>query len=99
MCPVAITLQQIAELFGNVSQSKIPTQTSPSNKLHPILVEGCSELCKSGKKNEIRDPTCKSKVHNNNVFEHLCNNSSSPRTLNQPQLDDVAANPTLFKNN
>ena len=48
---------------------------------------------------EIGDPTCKSKVHNNNVFEHLMKQFFESQNLEStppnPKPNDVVTNPTL----
>ena len=59
------------EIFGNVAESKSLAITSPSDKLHPILMEDCIELGNVVKSNEILDLVCKFEVHDNCVFEHL----------------------------
>ena len=59
------------DIIGNAAESKSHAITSPSDKLHPILMEDCIELGNVVKSNEILDPACKSEVHNNSVFEHL----------------------------
>ena len=89
------------DIIGNAAESKSPTITSPSDQLHPILMEDCTELGNVVKSNEILDPTCKSEVHNNNVFQHLMqcffdseNHKSTPPS---PIVDDVPRDPTLFE--
>ena len=59
------------DIIGNAAESKSPAITSPSDQLHPILMEDCTELGNVVKSNEILDLVCRFEVHNNNVFEHL----------------------------
>ena len=59
------------DIIGNAAESKSLAITSPSDQLHTILMEYCTKLGNIMKSNEILDPTCKSKVYNNIVFEHL----------------------------
>mgnify|MGYP007007533479 CR=1 FL=1 len=56
------------EIAGNVAESKSPTITSPSDQLHPILLEDCTELGNVVKSHELFETSCKSEVHNNNVI-------------------------------
>ena len=53
------------------------------------------------KKNEIGDLSCKSEVHNNNVFEHFMQQFFKSQNLEStppsPKLDDVVADPTLLE--
>ena len=56
------------DIIGNAAESKSLAITSPSDKLHPILMEDCTKLGNVVKSNQILDPTCKSKVQNNNVL-------------------------------
>ena len=59
------------DVIGNAAESKSPTLTSPSDKLHPNLMEDCNKLGNVVKMNEILDPNPKPEDNNNNVFEHL----------------------------
>ena len=62
-------------------------------------MEDCNELGKFVRNHEIGDPTCKSKVHNNNVFEHLMKQFFESQNLEStppnPKPNDVVTNPTL----
>ena len=48
------------DIIGNAAESKSPAITSPSDKLHPILMEDCIELGNVVKSNEILNPACTS---------------------------------------
>ena len=46
------------DIIANEAESKSLAITSPSDQLHPIPVEDCTELGNVVKSNEILDPTC-----------------------------------------
>ena len=71
------------DIIGNATESKSHAMTSPSNHLHPILIEDCTKLGNVVKSDEILDPKCKTEVDNNSVFNTSCNITSTPRTFFQ----------------
>ena len=84
-----------------MAESKSPATTSPSDKLHPILLEDGTELGNDVKSHEILETTCKSEVHNNSVFEHLMQNFFESQNLDStplsPTIDNIQTDPTMLE--
>ena len=89
------------EIVANVAESKSPAITSPSDQLHPILLEDGNELGNDVKSHEILETTCKSEVHNNSVFEHLMQHFFESQNLDStplsPTTDNVQTDPIVLE--
>ena len=88
------------DIIGNVVESKSPAITSPSDQLHPSIMEDCNELGNVVKMNEILYPKCKPEDHNNCVFEHLMQHYFDSQNLVSnplsPAVDCVPLDATLL---
>ena len=89
------------DVIGNATESKSPTITSPSDQLHPSLMEDCNQLGNIVKMNEILNPKCKPEDHNNNVFKHLMHHYFDSQNLvsnpPSPDADCVPLDATLLE--
>ena len=56
------------DVIGNAVESKSPALTSPSDQLHPSLLEDCNQLGNVMKMNEILDPNPKPEDNLTTVF-------------------------------
>jgi hypothetical protein len=86
---------------ANVAESKSPAITSPSDQLHPILLEQCTELGNDVKCHEIVETTCKTEVHNNSVYEHLMQHFFESQDLDStppsPTTENVQTDPSVLE--
>ena len=89
------------DVIGNVAESKSPALTSPSDQLHPSLMEDCNQLGNVVKMNEILDPNPKPEDNNNSVFEHLMHHYLDSQNLvsnpPSPTADCVPLEATLLE--
>ena len=87
--------------MDNAAESKSPALTSPSDKLHPSLMEDCNQLGNVVKINEILDPNPKPEDHNNCVLEHLMHHYFDSQNLvsnpPSPAADCVPLDATLHE--
>ena len=89
------------DVIGNAVESKSSALTSPSDQLHPSLMEDCNQLGNVVKMNEILDRNPKPEDNNNNVFEHLMNHYFDSQNLvsnpPSPIADCVPLEATLLE--
>ena len=89
------------DVIGNAAESKSPALTSPSDQLHPSLMEDCNQLGNVVKMNEILDQNPKPEDNNNSVFEHLMHHYFDSQNLvsapPSPAVDAVPLEATLLE--